>query len=169
MHVKMGKFGPFLTCSNYPECKNIINTHGETNVKQEDKLLGQNEKGVDIYLKKGPYGFYVELSDGSKKPKRASLSKDANPEIFTLEEALGLLIFPRIIGIHPEGGDVVAGIGPYGPYLLYDKKYHRLPSKEQAKDITIDEAIAFLSNVKTTTTTKKTVTKKSPAKKTTKK
>lgn len=140
MHVKIGKFGAFLSCSRYPECKNIINPHATEYEKSEDKLLGEDAKGNEIFLKKGPYGFYVELADGSKKPKRASLAKGTTVETFTLQEALTLLMFPRIIGLH-EGEEVIAGIGPYGPYLCYKKKYTRLKSKEEAADITLEEAI----------------------------
>jgi DNA topoisomerase-1 len=145
MHVKIGKFGPFLACDNYPECKNIINPNSVSYEKSEDKLLGTNDKGLEIFLKKGPYGFYVELADGSKKPKRASLAKTADPELFSLEEALGLLVFPRVIGEHPEGGDVIAGVGPYGPYVAYNKKYHRLPSKDLAADIGLEEALEIIN------------------------
>jgi DNA topoisomerase-1 len=145
MHVKVGKFGPFLACSNYPECKNIVNPNAVTYEKVEDKLLGEDGKGNSIYLKKGPYGFYVELADGSPKPKRASLSKNTNLEGFTLAEALSLLIFPRTIGLHHEGGEVTSGVGPYGPYICHNKRYYRLQTKEQAREITLEEALEIIS------------------------
>jgi DNA topoisomerase-1 len=175
LHVKIGKFGPFLACSNYPECKNIINPNAVAYEKIEDKLLGQDEKGNSIFLKKGPYGFYVELTDGNPKPKRASLAKTANPDEFTLKDALQLLIFPRIIGIHPEGGEVISGVGPYGPYVSYNKKYYRLQTKEQAKEMTLDEAIEIIdknivknqSKTKEETDLPKENLKKSSTKKTT--
>ena len=144
MHVKMGKYGPFLACDNYPECKNIINPHASEYEKTEDKLLGHDKQGNEIFVKKGPYGFYVEVNDGGKKPKRVSIAKEANIEEFTLEQALSLLSFPRLIGIHPEGGEVIAGIGPYGPYIAYNKKYYRLPSKELASTIELEEALTFI-------------------------
>jgi DNA topoisomerase I len=161
MHVKIGKFGPFLACSNYPECKNIINSKVNNYEKVEDKLLGVNDKGLDIYLKKGPYGFYVELADGNKKPKRASLTKDTNIDNFTLSEAKSLLVFPRNIGLHPEGGEIIAGIGPYGPYVSYNSKYYRLKSKEMATNLTLEEAIEIIKNAPTKTTAKKTTKSKS--------
>ena len=145
MHVKIGKFGAFLSCSRYPECKNIINPNAAAYEKTEDALLGTDEKGNDILLKKGPYGFYVELSDGSKKPKRASLAKTAKPEEFTLKDALALLIFPRTIGQY-EGEDVTSGVGPYGPYVCYKKKYTRLKTKEEARDLTLEDAIKIISS-----------------------
>jgi DNA topoisomerase-1 len=145
MHVKMGKFGPFLACSNYPECKNIVNPNAKVYEKVEDKLLGENQDGMPIFLKKGPYGFYVELADGSPKPKRASLAKTANPEEFTLSDALSMLIFPRFVGVHPEGGDVITGIGPYGPYLSYNKRFYRLKTKEEATNLNLNTAIEIIA------------------------
>jgi DNA topoisomerase-1 len=165
MHVKVGKFGPFLACSNYPECKNIINPNAVSYEKMEDKLLGEDKKGNSIYLKKGPYGFYVELADGSAKPKRASLAKGTDISVFTLEEALSLLIFPRIIGVHPDGGDVISGVGPYGPYIGYNKKYYRLQTKEQAKDITLEEALEIISKAPVKTSAKKNEEEKPEASK----
>lgn len=152
LNIKIGKFGPFLGCSEYPKCNYITNHAKETAgyEKEDAKVLGLNKDGNEIHLKKGPYGFYIEVADGSKKPKRASIPKTVNPSEFTLEKALALLIFPRIVGTHPEGGDITAGIGPYGPYISYNKKYFRLSDAGQATNITLEEALEKLEQSKNT-------------------
>lgn len=138
LSLKLGKFGAFIGCSNYPECKYIKNidslkiTDGEdgdsnTSEKFENKLLGLDE-GENIYLKKGPYGFYIQKGEDSttKKPKRVGVPKtNKEPQNITLEQAKSLLTLPRFIGNHPtDGGEIKANIGPFGPYLMYNKKFY---------------------------------------------
>lgn len=137
--LKMGKFGAFVGCSNYPECKYIKNIAslavaeegqtGEETEKFENKLLGK-EDGQNVYIKKGPYGFYIQKgedsTDKAKKPKRVGIPKtNKEPQNITLEQAEGLLSLPRLIGKHPDdGGEIKANIGPFGPYLLYNKVFY---------------------------------------------
>jgi DNA topoisomerase-1 len=68
LKLKLGKFGAFLACDNYPECnfKKQIHDNKSSNAShEEDKILGQDDNGVDIYLKKGPFGFYVQYGNVS--------------------------------------------------------------------------------------------------------
>lgn len=136
LSLKFGKFGAFIGCSNYPECKYIKNIDSlslgddhNTSEKFENKLLGQ-DNGQNIYLKKGPYGFYIQVGEDSTnknlKPKRVSIPKtNSNPEEITIEQAKSLLTLPRTIGNHPTGnGEIKANIGPFGPYLMYNKKFY---------------------------------------------
>lgn len=77
-----------------------------------------------MYLLFGQYGPYVQrgqVSDENPKPKRASLPKGAKPEDLSLEDALGLLRLPRLLGEHPDGGKIQAGLGRFGPYVVWDK------------------------------------------------
>lgn len=156
MLVKLGKYGSFIACSNYPECKNIVNnsTGTEEYVKEEARSLGFNSEHIEVLLKKGPYGHYVELNDGSKKPKRASIAKDVNIESFTLQTALELLSLPKVIGGHPEGGDIIIGLGPYGPYVAHNKKYYRIKSKEELFKLSLSEAVDIIDNSKKTNSKK---------------
>jgi len=144
--LKMGKFGAFIGCSNYPECKYIKNIDslaivddGEsinnTSEKFENKLLGTDD-GKNIYIKKGPYGFYIQKgedsTDKTKKPKRIGIPKtNKEPQNITLEEAKSLLTLPRFIGNHPtDGGEIKANIGPFGPYLMYNKKFYSVKNDD---------------------------------------
>ncbi|NQU62199.1 MAG: type I DNA topoisomerase [Rhodospirillales bacterium] len=139
LNLKLGKFGAFIGCNNYPDCsftRPLEVTNG--NGGEEEALLanGPKELGLDpdtgdmITLRKGPYGFYVqrgeETLDGKKKikPKRASVTKDISPLEVDLEKALGLLSLPRDVGIDTETGDMItAGLGRFGPFIKVGGTY----------------------------------------------
>jgi len=111
LSLKLGKFGAFVGCSNYPECKftRPFGQNGDAPAAGEDKLLGQHpETGVDVMLKNGRFGPYVEMPT-DKKPKRTSLPKNWPYDSIDLEKALRLLSLPREVGIHPEDGKKISG------------------------------------------------------------
>ncbi len=155
--LKTGRFGAFLGCSNYPECKNTkqIDSSGETEASdgqdfsKEPKLLGVDKKtGKEIILKKGPYGFYVQLGEpeGKEKPKRASVQKGTNPDDVTLEMAEGMLALPRIVGTHPETGkEIKSNVGRYGPYLQHDGKFTSLKGDDNILTITLERAVTVIA------------------------
>jgi DNA topoisomerase-1 len=159
LSLKTGKFGAFLGCSNYPECnftKPIAAEADET----DDSIIaadGPKSLGVDaetnkeVLLKKGPYGFYVQLGEDVKgeKPKRASLPKGKMPEDMTLTHALELLALPRDVGMHPETGEMItAAIGRYGPYLKHQGKFTSIPAEDDVYTIGINRATAVLAEKK---------------------
>lgn len=166
LSLKLGKFGIFGSCSNYPECKYILNINAEqsqesqTIVTQEGKLIG-NSENKDYFLKKGPYGLYIEISSPSeKKPKRIAIPKSINTDEIKIELAQKLESLPRLIGKHPEDGLVInAGIGPYGPYIVHNKKYVSIKTIQEVFEITVDEACQKIAEslLKTKKTTRKTV------------
>ena len=151
--LKLGKFGAFVGCSNYPECKFTRQlTNRSDNVDDEppltDKELGSDPvSGEPIYLRNGPYGPYVQIGDPeTKKPKRASLPKGTIAASLDLEAALGLLSLPRDIEQHPESGDMIqAGIGRFGPYLKYQGKFTSLPPEDDVLEIGINRAVDLLA------------------------
>jgi DNA topoisomerase-1 len=154
--LKTGKFGAFLGCSNYPTCSFTKQLSGENeggdtqgSIKFEPKVLGSDSKtGMEVTMKKGPYGMYVQLGN-EKKPKRASLPKGTAPEQMTLEIALSLLSLPREVGIHPETGKMItAGRGRFGPYLLHDGKYTSLKGDDDILTIGINRAVAVIADKK---------------------
>ena len=158
LSIKTSKWGAFLGCSNYPECsftKQLI-TGGEVGESgQAGEAFEAQNLGVDpnsnleVILKKGPYGFYVQLGN-DKKPKRASLPKNLTVEQVDLEKALTLLSLPREIGNHPETGKmIVANNGRFGPYLLHDGKYTSLASTDDIYTIGINRAVALIADKKT--------------------
>jgi DNA topoisomerase-1 len=157
LSLKTGKFGAFLGCSNYPECNYTkpIAAEGDENSASEVAMDGPQtlgtdpETGLEILLKKGPYGFYVQQGGDVKgeKPKRASLPKGASPEDITLTKALELLALPRDVGLHPESSKMItAGIGRYGPYLLHDGKYTSIPKEDDVYTIGINRAVDVIAS-----------------------
>jgi len=145
MLVRWNRFGRFLGCSGYPECRNTRSLDG---IDPEGKQLGTHpEEGRMVRLKVGPYGPYVELESPSddEKPKRVSLPKGKEPDDVDLEYALRLLQLPRTVGMDPKSGEeIVAGIGRFGPFVRRAKTFASLKGNEALWTVTLDEAVAML-------------------------
>jgi DNA topoisomerase-1 len=160
--LKLGKFGAFIGCSNYPECRftrklGIVDAEADAaNGENLDgpKILGIDpESGKPVTLRKGPYGLYVQLGEpeGKEKPKRASLLRGMTPDDVTLEKALALLALPRELGPHPDDGvPIVAGVGRFGPYVKHGTKYKSIPADESVLEIGMNRAVALLAEAKST-------------------
>jgi DNA topoisomerase-1 len=151
LSLKVGKFGAFVGCSNYPECRYTrqLAETGDKAPSAEAKVLGTDpETGLDVTLRTGRFGPYVQLGEGSgkEKPKRASIPKGTDPESLELDRALALLALPREIGTHPETGKpIVAGFGRYGPYVQHDGKYASLSAPEEVFEVGINRAVSLLA------------------------
>ncbi|KKB78076.1 DNA topoisomerase I [Devosia soli] len=151
LSLKLGKFGAFIGCSNYPECKHTMQlsdaASGQSSeAAQGDGVLGTDpESGEEVHLKSGRFGPYVQLGEG-KEPKRSSLPKGWEPAALTLEKALQLLSLPREVGLHPETGlPISAGLGRYGPFILHDGKYANLPDVEEVFTVGLNRAVDLLA------------------------
>jgi len=151
LSLKLGKFGAFIGCSNYPECRYTMQlsdaaTGGASEAGTGDGILGTDpESGLEVALKSGRFGPYVQLGDGAE-PKRSSLPKGWTPDSLTLEKALQLLSLPRPVGDHPETGKPIsAGIGRYGPFILHDGTYANLPEVEEVFTVGLNRAVDLLA------------------------
>jgi DNA topoisomerase-1 len=147
LSLKLGKFGAFIGCSNYPECtftRTLAN--GEANGEGNGvKVLGTDPaSGDEITLRHGRFGAYVQHGEG-EKPKRSSVPKPLTPEDLTLEQALVLLSLPREVAIHPETKQpILAGIGRFGPYVQHGKSYANIGKDENILEIGANRAIDLI-------------------------
>ena len=167
--LKLGRFGAFIGCSNYPECRHtrplaVQNASGdgdEATVAQGPKLLGQDPATSEpVTLRKGPYGFYVQLGEtpvadktdkkskaaAQPKPKRQSLPKGISPAQVDLDRALQLLSLPREVCRHPDTNEPVhAAIGRFGPYIRHHGHFVSLKGDDDVLTIGPNRAITLLA------------------------
>ncbi|MCP4779599.1 MAG: type I DNA topoisomerase [Hyphomicrobium sp.] len=149
-----GKYGAFIGCGNYPECRytrQLTDQNGGDGEAStpDGKLLGHDpDTGLAVTLRKGRFGPYVQLGDGTEdeKPKRASVPRGVDACTLELEYALKLLSLPREVGLHPESGKpIVAGLGRYGPFVLHDGMYANLDSVEDVFTVGLNRAVALIA------------------------
>ena len=143
LELRVGRFGAFVACSNYPECR-YTRKFGQGQGEAESE--GPADLGNGITLRSGRFGPYVQQGEG-KDAKRASVPKDIPVEDVDPQMAERLLSLPREIGPHPETGQPIkASIGRYGPYLEHDGKYARLASTAEVFETGMNAAVAKLAD-----------------------
>ncbi len=151
LNLKLGKFGAFVGCSNYPECRytrQLGQKPGEGGNGEPQPLGVFPNTGEQITLRNGRFGPYVQLGDG-EKPKRSSLPKGSDPSNVELELAIKLLSLPREVGKHPESGEpITANFGRYGPYVAHNGQYASLETPEDVFNIGLNHAVTVLAEKK---------------------
>jgi DNA topoisomerase I len=150
LNLKLGRFGAFVGCSNYPECKFTR----QIGAKPGEGDAGPRELGLfpgteeQVTLRSGRFGPYVQLGEG-KKPKRSGLPKGTDPAEVDLPMAIKLLSLPREVGAHPEDGKMItANFGRFGPYIAHDGKYASLESPDDVFNIGLNHAVTVLAEKK---------------------
>ena len=162
VEVRIGKFGPYLTdgSKNASIPENLA--PDELTLEKALSLLASpvssGAMGIDpktdlpVFLKKGPYGHYVQLGEAAdkKKPKMVSLLKNMQPENIDLETALKLLSLPRHLGAKPGTEDmVVVSAGRFGPYVQCGEDTRSIKLDEFSPlEITLEQALALLARPK---------------------
>ena len=156
LSLKLGKFGAFIGCSNYPECRytrqlSAAAADGEGGAEGGQpgvRVLGKDpQTGLEVSLRDGRFGPFVQLgeAEGDEKPKRASLPRGMTPASIDLEKALKLLSLPREVARHPESGEPIkAGIGRFGPYVQHGKTYASLGKDDDVLEIGANRAIDLI-------------------------
>jgi DNA topoisomerase-1 len=149
LSLKVGKYGAFIGCSNYPECRftrQLSSPDGEDQAESGDRELGIDpETGKPVWLKIGRFGPYVEEATDDK-PKRSSLPKGWEPAALDLERALRLLSLPRTVGVHPDDGEpILAGLGRYGPYVQHGKTYASIDGIDEVFDVGLNRAVTLIA------------------------
>ena len=149
--LKLSKYGAFIGCSNYPECRYTrpLSVPADGSGEIGTKKLGEDPKsGLEVTLRSGRFGPYVQLGEAvdGEKPKRASLQKGMTPDDVDLDRALALLSLPREIGRHPEDGEPIrAGIGRFGPYVQHGKTYANLEAGDDIFHIGLNRAVTLIA------------------------
>src|SRR6516164_5641650 len=151
LSLKLSKFGAFIGCSNYPECRYTrpLSIPADGSADIGTKVLGQDpESGLEVTLRSGRFGPYLQLGEAvnGEKPRRAGLPKGTAPDQIDLQRALALLSLPREVGRHPEDGEPIrAGIGRFGPYVQHGKTYANLESPEDVFTIGLNRAVTLIA------------------------
>ena len=173
--LRLGKFGAFIGCSNYPNCSYTrpfaVAGEGEGGGVEARTLGTDLASGRSVYLKTGRFGPYFQLgedlppkpkrkkgdpkppkvdpADEPLKPKRASLPRGEDPATVSLERAMQFLSLPREVGLHPETGTpIVANLGRFGPYVVNDGTYANLESPEDVFTIGLNHAVTLIAEKK---------------------
>ena len=167
--------GAFIGCSNYPECKftrplSKAKAAAQYNLT-EPKLIGQNDRGKDIYLKNGRFGPYLQFEkevqiaeeDLEKIKKRkikkkttednnmknVSIPKGIEADRVNLTQAKFLCSLPKVLGQNPESGqDIILNSGRFGPYLKCENKSARIENVEEIFSIGINRAVTLIADAK---------------------
>jgi DNA topoisomerase I len=155
--LKLGRYGSFIGCSNYPACQYTrrlaidAGEEGGETLKEGMRELGVHpDTGEPVTVRRGPYGLYVQQGEASEdkkaRPKRTSLARGMDGGNLTLEQALGLLSLPREIGLHPETKEKIeAGIGRFGPYVKMGAIFGSLDKDDDVLALGLNRAVDLLA------------------------
>jgi DNA topoisomerase-1 len=159
--LKVGKFGAFVGCSNYPECRftRALTAPGEGELAATKELGEDPETKKTITVRSGRFGPYIQLGEaedtGEKtktgkpvlsKPKRASIPKNFDAHELDFDTALSLLQLPREVGKHPESGEpIVAGYGRFGPYVKHQDTYASLTDGDEVLTVGLNRAVTLIA------------------------
>ncbi len=159
--LRLGRTGAFIGCSNYPECRytrpfGVDSGEGESAAPAEQELGTDPVTGETVSMKRGPYGFYIQLGEPGTdakgkptKPKRTSLPNGVAPDTVTLNQALGLLSLPRVVGHDPETGEeITAGLGRFGPYVRCGSVFKSLDKDDDVLTVGMNRALVLLADAR---------------------
>ena len=153
LSLKIGRFGAFIGCSKYPECKFTRPLSrlkaAEQDYLAEPKEIGKTEDDKNIVLKKGRFGPYLQIGNEDKEMKNVSIPKGISVDDIDLIKARFLASLPKVLGQYPENNmDITLNNGRYGPYVKCDKKSATLEAPEDIFTIGINKAVTLIAEAK---------------------
>ena len=153
LSLKVGRFGAFIGCANYPECK-FTRPLSRIKAAQEDfmsepKDIGETDEGKKIILKKGRFGPYLQVGNDEKDIKNFSIPKGISPNDIDLNKAKFLSGLPKILGKYPENNeDITLNNGRFGPYVKCTNKSATLETPEDIFSIGLNKAVTLIAEAK---------------------
>ena len=164
LEVRIGKYGPFISDGTRRTSVPDGVAPDEVTVEYALKLLENSQKepeslgiepesGLEVYLKNGPYGYYVQLGDkttSQDKPKMSSLLKNMSPNDVDFNMAIKLLSLPRNLGNYAElNNDIIVSNGRFGPYIKCGTETRSVPLERLSPmDMTHEDAVELLKTPK---------------------
>ncbi len=153
LSLKNGRFGAFIGCSNYPECKFTRPLSKSKTKEQSDllepKYIGDTDDNKKIFLKKGRFGPYLQIGENEKENKNVSIPKGIALDSIDLDKAKFFYSLPRVIGQYPENNkDITLNVGRFGPYVKCDTKSASLENPEDIFSLGLNRAITLIAEAK---------------------
>jgi DNA topoisomerase-1 len=151
LSLKLGKFGGFIGCTNYPECRYTRQFSAGADGSPDKKLGADPATGLEVTLRSGRFGPYVQLGEAvnGEKPKRSGLPKGVTTDDIDLNRALGLLSLPREVGKHPDDGEpIMAGVGRFGSYVRHGKTYANIETGDDVLTVGLNRAVTLIEERK---------------------
>ena len=164
---RVGRYGAYVcrkevdgeVCASIPEnqppadvTEQLVSEWIEQKQRGSDSLGNDPDSGRAVYQLTGRYGPYVQLgevNDEEEKPKRVGIPQQMQGASLTLEQALFLLSFPRLLGAHPETEKPVRmGNGRFGPYVVHDGDFRSIPKDQALMGVDLEWALALLAQPK---------------------
>jgi len=149
--IGVGKYGPFIKCSGYPECKyigkfdNIMSDTDVSNIESQEENQVTLENGDIASVKDGKYGRYIEVISQSGEKRNISVPKDA--DLSVVDNILQYGSLPRKLGKHPDtGNDVTLGMSRYGMYINHDGKYYPVRGDQNLASIDLAKALDLMKD-----------------------
>ncbi len=147
LNLRLGKFGPFIGCTRWPECRYTKDPFARDGGPADEPLhLGDDPAtGQPVTFQVGKFGPYVRSGEAGPDSRTVSVPRTMAAAAITLEKALGLLALPRDVGAHPETGTLIqAGVGRYGPYLRHGRAYVNIDD-DDVLEIGLNRAVALIA------------------------
>ena len=151
--IKFAFSGPFIGCTKYQKDGNGCKYSHAIGDDENNKELSGDGKNIGVHpltsnkilLKVGRYGRYLETETEDGKLKRSSIPKNVPNEDIDLQKSIKFLTLPRTVGTHPETKkEILASIGPYGPYLKHNNKFISL-KEDDVTEIGINRAVELIN------------------------